>query len=154
MLFFKFSIALLAPLAVLAVPVPSGTDASQGKPQTLIAIPGQSMPLPLTTQTDYLSCSSGDHLHVLYVLKHNKYMFMLIMSILFTHSFVFAGVSYDPITYSCHQSKSLQLPHLRMRAYLTKFSRPSAQGCSVYFLVLRCGHAACIEVKKLQQSVL
>ena len=58
MLFFKFSIALLAPIAGLAVPVQSGTDPSQGKPQNLITTPGQSMPLPSRTQTDLPSSAS------------------------------------------------------------------------------------------------
>ena len=57
MLFLKFSTALLAPIAALAVPIGSGTD---GKPQNLITIPGQSMPLPPTTQTDLPSTASHD----------------------------------------------------------------------------------------------
>jgi hypothetical protein len=58
MLFLKFSVALLAPIAALAVPIGSDT---YGKPQNLITIPGQSMPLlPPTTQTDLPSTASHD----------------------------------------------------------------------------------------------
>ena len=55
MLLFKLSIALLAPFAALAVPVRS---VGQGKPQTLITIPSQSVPLPPTMQTDLPSSVS------------------------------------------------------------------------------------------------
>ena len=58
MLFFKFSIALLAPIAGLAVPVQSGTDPSQGKPQNLITSPSQSIPLPSRTESDLPSFAS------------------------------------------------------------------------------------------------
>ncbi|KAH9964699.1 hypothetical protein BGW80DRAFT_1255102 [Lactifluus volemus] len=55
MLFFKFGIALLAPLASLAVPVRYG---SQSRPQNVIAISGQTMPLPPTTRIDLPSSAS------------------------------------------------------------------------------------------------
>ncbi|KAH9972472.1 hypothetical protein BGW80DRAFT_1459816 [Lactifluus volemus] len=63
MLFFKFSIALLAPLAALAVPVPSGTDASHGQSENTVTIPAQTrtMPLPPMTQRDLPSSACTDN---------------------------------------------------------------------------------------------
>ncbi|KAH9972473.1 hypothetical protein BGW80DRAFT_1314768 [Lactifluus volemus] len=63
MLFFKFSIALLAPLAALAVPVPFDTDVRKGQPENIVTIPAQTqtMPLPQMTQRDLPSSACTDN---------------------------------------------------------------------------------------------